>query len=49
VKAVEKRTGLKIFCLEEIALIMKWISKNQIHNQTIYLGKFEYAKYLLRL
>lgn len=32
VKAVEKRTGLKIACLEEIALRYKWISNDQLKN-----------------
>jgi glucose-1-phosphate thymidylyltransferase len=32
VKAVEKRTGLKIACLEEIALRMKWITKDNLQN-----------------
>lgn len=49
VKAVEKRTGLKIACLEEIALKMKWVSREQIRNQTSKLGKSGYAKYLQRL
>ena len=30
VKAVEKRTGLKIACLEEIAVKFKWISKDDL-------------------
>ncbi|KUF43551.1 glucose-1-phosphate thymidylyltransferase RfbA [Myroides marinus] len=30
VKAVEKRTSLKIACLEEIALTYQWISKEQV-------------------
>lgn len=30
VKAVEKRTGLKIACLEEIGLRMKWLSKEEV-------------------
>jgi glucose-1-phosphate thymidylyltransferase len=33
VKAVEKRTGLKIACLEEIALRYKWINQKQLQNQ----------------
>jgi glucose-1-phosphate thymidylyltransferase len=33
VKAVEKRTGLKIACLEEIALRQNWLSKDQLQQQ----------------
>lgn len=33
VKAVEKRTGLKIACLEEIAYTYKWISKEDLLTQ----------------
>ena len=33
VKSVEKRTGLKIACLEEIALRFDWITKEQLINQ----------------
>lgn len=33
VKAVEKRTGLKIACLEEIALRNQWINRAQIQDQ----------------
>lgn len=33
VEAVEKRTGLKIACLEEIALNYQWITKTKLNNQ----------------
>ena len=32
VSAIENQQGLKIACLEEIALLNKWISKKNIHN-----------------
>lgn len=45
VKAVEKRTGLKIACLEEIALTYKWISKDVI-LKNIENEKGNYYDYL---
>jgi len=45
VKAVEKRTGLKIACLEEIALNYKWIKKEDLEDHIIDL-KGEYYNYL---
>ena len=45
VKAVEKRTGLKIACLEEIALNYGWISKEKI-NQEVQNLKGDYYEYL---
>ncbi len=48
VKAVEKRTGLKIACLEEIALTYKWISKEQLKSN-IGNSKGEYYEYLKQL
>ena len=48
VKAVEKRTGLKIACLEEIALNYNWISKQQLIN-SIGNSKGEYYEYLSKL
>ena len=33
VKAVEKRTGLKISCLEEIAMLQEWISPEELRLQ----------------
>lgn len=45
VKAVEKRTGLKIACLEEIAMHYKWISKEQL-KMDIAGKKGDYYNYL---
>jgi len=48
VKAVEKRTGLKIACLEEIALSYKWIAKKDLAEQVKDL-KGDYYEYLKRI
>lgn len=48
VKAVEKRTGLKLACLEEIALNYNWISKPDIANRIDKL-KGDYYDYLKKL
>jgi len=48
VKAVEKRTGLKIACLEEIALNYRWITKESL-KKSIGNSKGEYYEYLKRL
>lgn len=48
VKAVEKRTGLKIACLEEIGLRFAWINQTEI-STNIEGKKGEYYKYLRRL
>jgi len=49
VKVVEKRTGLKIACIEEIALKMNFISKAELINGIKVLGKSYYAEYLKKL
>ena len=49
VKTVEKRQGLKIACLEEIAFNNNWISKEKIRNSIKFYGKCNYSKYLLSL
>jgi len=47
VSALEKRQGLKIACLEEIALNNKWITKKNILQAIKFYGKCDYSRYLL--
>ncbi len=49
VSTVENRQGLKIGCLEEIALKNKWITKKQVVNSINFYGKCDYSKYLFTL
>lgn len=49
VETLEKRTGLKIACLEEIAYQKGWITKEQLLAQGEALKKNQYGQYLLRL
>ena len=49
VSSIEKRQGLKIACLEEIALLNNWISKKDIYNSIAFYGNCEYSKYLKKL
>jgi glucose-1-phosphate thymidylyltransferase len=49
ISTVENRQGLKIACLEEIALNNKWISKKDIQNSIKFYGNCEYSKYLKKL
>ncbi|MFA5648819.1 MAG: glucose-1-phosphate thymidylyltransferase RfbA [Bacteroidales bacterium] len=48
VKAVEKRTSLKIACIEEIALTYGWITSKQLQEQ-IKNMKGKYFEYLQRI
>ena len=49
VSSIEKRQGFKIACLEEIALMNKWIDKNKIKKAMSFYGNCEYSKYLKSL
>ena len=49
VKAVEKRTSLKIACVEEIAYRMKFISKNHIRSLANNYKKSGYGEYLKKI
>tara|TARA_B110000967_G_scaffold161934_1_gene168283 strand:- start:2478 stop:3347 length:870 start_codon:yes stop_codon:yes gene_type:complete len=49
VSTIEKRQGLKIACLEEIAYKKKWIGKKQIKDSIKFYGKCEYSKYLQQI
>ena len=49
VSAVENRQGLKIACLEEIALNNKWINKKNINDAIKFYGNCDYSNYLSKL
>tara|TARA_B100000787_G_scaffold169886_1_gene162730 strand:- start:2552 stop:3418 length:867 start_codon:yes stop_codon:yes gene_type:complete len=49
VSAVENRQGLKIACLEEIALNNKWTNKSHIKKAIKFYGNCDYSKYLSKL
>ena len=49
VSALENRQGLKIACLEEIALKNHWINKKQIKSAIKFYGPCNYSKYLRNL
>ena len=49
VSAVENRQGVKIACLEEIALQNKWINKETVQRAIKFYGNCDYSKYLSKL
>ena len=49
VSVIERRQGLKIACLEEIALRNQWITLADLETQIARLGKSSYGAYLRRL
>lgn len=49
VKAVEKRTGLKIACIEEVAYRKGFISRGEFNKCAEGLGKSTYADYLRKI
>ena len=49
VAALENRQGLKIACLEEIALSNQWINKKKIKLAIKFYGECEYSNYLRKL
>ena len=49
VSALENRQGLKIACLEEIALKKSWIKKNEIKDAISFYGNCLYSDYLKKL
>ena len=49
VRSIEKVQGIKIACLEEIALSKKWITKKNIMQNLKFYGNNEYSNYLKKL
>ena len=49
IKAVEHRQGLKVACLEEIAFLKGYISKDQLLELAEPLNKNAYGEYLMRI
>jgi len=49
IETIEKRQGLKVACLEEIAYRMKYINAEQVRKLSQPLKKNGYGKYLLNL
>ncbi|CAH0334849.1 Glucose-1-phosphate thymidylyltransferase [Flavobacterium sp. CECT 9288] len=49
IQTIEKRQGLKVACLEEIAFEKGYISAEKLIEQATLLRKNEYGQYLLRL
>ena len=49
IETIEKRTGLKVACLEEIALQKGWITREQVKVIGKSLMKNQYGQYLLSI
>ena len=49
IKAVEKRQGLKVACIEEIAYKKGYINQTQLFELAQTLQKNQYGKYLIEL
>jgi glucose-1-phosphate thymidylyltransferase len=49
VKTVEKRTSLKIACIEEVAYRMGYINKEELQMRATELGKSSYGEYLHKI
>ena len=49
IRTIEKRTGLKIACLEEIAYNNGWITKEELLELAKPLMKTDYGKYLVEI
>jgi glucose-1-phosphate thymidylyltransferase len=48
VRTIEKRQGLKVMCLEEIAMELGYLTPRQVTDRADRLGSTEYASYLRR-
>ena len=49
IRIIEKRQGLKIACLEEIAYSNNWITKDELIDTASKYANSDYGKYLLKI
>jgi len=49
VQTIQKRQGLRIACLEEIALQKGWLTVDELASSSAALGKSSYAEYLVEV
>ncbi|NIM97943.1 MAG: glucose-1-phosphate thymidylyltransferase RfbA [candidate division Zixibacteria bacterium] len=49
IETIEKRQGLKVACIEEIAYRMGYIDVDQVHKLAVSLAKNGYGQYLLQI
>ncbi len=49
VEVIEKRQGLKVACLEEIAFKQGWIDEKRLEQVALPMIKNQYGQYLMRL
>jgi glucose-1-phosphate thymidylyltransferase len=47
--AIEKRQGLKVACIEEIALRMKYVTEAEFKDLLELIPKSPYKEYLLKI
>ena len=48
IEVIEKRQGLKVACLEDIAYSRGWINREQLIEASLPMSKNDYGRYLLR-
>ena len=49
ISTIENRQGLKIACLEEIALNNKWIKRQDVKKSIEFYGNCDYSRYLKKI
>lgn len=49
IHTIEKRQGMKVACLEEVAYRKGWLSKEQVSEQATKMAKNDYGRYLRML
>ena len=49
VQTLERRQGMKVSCIEEIAFRMKYIDKKQLEDLGVNMGNSPYGQYLIKI